>query len=97
MSNTNNSITETKKIKMLNFIKCELKFFGWLIIGLIVMTIISSILKTLFNYDYHINIIIGILIIGLNIIYVIFKFIKLIIFNTEYECKDLRERIGAWL
>jgi len=77
------------------FISCEAKFFGLLMIWLLVMNIISFLLKNILQTAPLISIFISIIVICIYLCYFIYKFINVVVFKKEYECKNIYHRVSG--
>ena len=75
-----------------SFVKCELKFIIFLILGISLLNIVGI----LFQYTF-ISIVISAIIFCFYIPYFIFGMIKYTIFKKDYECIDIRKRVASWL
>ena len=79
------------------FFKCELKFFLFLIIGLILLNTIGVLLQNIFNVSLLVSIGISVVALLLYLTYFIYGIIKVVIFRANYECLDVKQRISSWL
>ncbi len=72
-----------------SFVKCELKFIIFLILGISLLNIVGI----LFQYTF-ISIVISVIIFCFYMTYFIFGIIKYTIFKKDYECIDIRKRVA---
>ncbi len=84
---------------MRSFLKCELQFICWLLVGLVILnSFIYGIAKLLSFQSYFIWVFEGsILALALYFCYFIYQFLKVLIFGYTSECKNLMQRIASWL
>lgn len=84
---------------MWSFLKCELRFVWWLLIGLMILnSFVYGLSKLLAFPSYFILVFEGsLLALALYICYFIYQFLKLLIFGYMGECKNLMQRMASWL
>lgn len=75
-----------------NFVKCELKFIPFLIVGIILLNVMGI----LFQYTF-ISIAISVIIFCFYMTYFIFGIIKYTILKKDYKCVDIKKRVASWL
>ncbi|AOO64866.1 hypothetical protein SHALO_1086 [Sulfurospirillum halorespirans DSM 13726] len=81
------------------FLKCELRFVCWLLIGLMILnSFVYGLAKLLAFPSYFIWVFEGsLLALALYICYFIYQFLKTLIFGYTGECKNLMQRTANWL
>lgn len=77
-----------------SFFKCEFSFFIFLVIGIILLNILGIVLQNIFDTSLLISIGTSVTVL---LIYFIYIGIKVIIFKSNYECLDIKQRISSWL
>lgn len=80
-----------------SFIKCEFKFFVFLLLGIILLNILGVVLQNIFNTTLLISISISLIALLMYFIYFIYTVIKIVIFKSNYECLNIKQRISSWL
>ena len=75
-----------------SFVKCELNFIFYLIVGIILLNMVGM----LFQYTF-ISIVISLIMFCLYIPYFIFGIIKYTMFKKDFKCVDIRRRVASWL
>jgi hypothetical protein len=86
-----------EKNRAIEFFKCEFKFAFWLMMGLLMLNFLGFILKVLFEQSFIFSVVISILIFCLYLFVFIFFFIKVVLFNHEYKCLNIKRRVASWL
>ena len=81
------------------FLKCELRFVCWLLIGLMILNSFVYLLAKLLSFpSYFIWFFEGsLLALALYIGYFIYQFLKTLIFGYAGECKNVMQRTASWL
>lgn len=79
------------------FIKCELKFFSFLVAGMILLNIIGMLFQYVFDTALLISIGMSVIVFVFYILYFIFGMFKYVVFKKNYECIDTRKRVAGWL
>lgn len=79
------------------FIKCEIKFMVFLIIGIVLLNILGLLFQYIFNSALLISIGMSAIIFIVYFLYFVFGIIKYMIFKKDYECVDIRKRVASWL
>ncbi len=79
------------------FLQCELVFFFYLIIGLILLNIIGLVFQNIFNTALLISISTSVFVVALYILYFLYGFVKFYILKNEFTCKNFKERLASWL
>lgn len=75
-----------------SFVKCELKFIIFLMLGITLLNVVGM----LFQYTF-ISIVISAIMFCLYMPYFIFGIIKYTILKKDYTCVDIRRRVASWL
>ena len=79
------------------FIKCEIKFMVFLIIGIVLLNILGLLFQYIFNSALLISIGMSAIIFIMYFLYFVFGVIKFTILKKDYECLDIRKRVASWL
>ncbi len=79
------------------FIKCEIKFILFLIIGIVLLNILGLLFQYIFNSALLISIGMSAIIFIVYFLYFVFGVIKFTILKKDYECLDIRKRVASWL
>lgn len=78
------------------FIKCEIKFMVFLIIGIVLLNILGLLFQYIFNSAVLISIGMSAIIFIVYFLYFVFGVIKFIILKKDYKCLDIRKRVASW-
>lgn len=82
---------------LFEFIKCEVKFFVLLILWLLIINVIAFFLRNTFPTAFGASLLLSVIVLILCGIYFIYQFIKVVLFNKEYECKNIYHRVSSWI